>query len=63
MVIVQIGKNSATYPEHALAEICLEAAGGGYSEAQTRKAMQAQAAILACGKAKVGRFTIILEKE
>ena len=60
MLKVTMGSQKATrmLKDEVLPELCLEAAGGGYTEHQTRRAMQAQAAILACGKGKIGNLTI-----
>jgi hypothetical protein len=60
MLKITMGSHKAArmLKNEVLAELCLEAAGGGYTEHQTRRAMQAQAAILATGKGKIGNLTI-----
>ena len=52
-----------TFPDDKLAAICLELAGGGYTAAQTAKAMQYQDALTKEGTLKVRTMTITITKE
>lgn len=55
--------NRFTKPDSWLAKICVDAAGGGYTEAQTRKAMLILADVNERGRHNTGRITITKEPE
>ena len=43
-----------TFPNEKLAEVCLQLCGGGWTAAQTKKAMALQAKVLETGRAAMG---------
>lgn len=55
--------NRLEKPNSWLAWVCVLAAGGGHTEAQTRKAMSIQDELNRTGKYDNGRITITLEPE
>ena len=50
-----------THPIQALAAVCLQVCGGGYSVSQTAQAMQLQTKVRTAGKATKNGYTIKLE--
>lgn len=54
--IIEINRSA----ERRIAAYCLEIAGGGYNPQQVAKAMTYQRTLVAEGKLKVGRITLVL---
>lgn len=53
MIVVTKGLARQEFADHLLPNICLQLAGGGYSESQTRKAMALQAQVETKGEGRL----------
>ena len=58
MIKITKGNVSRMFKDQYLPNICLELAGGGYTAAQTAKAMVLQNKVLEKGKTKIGKVTL-----
>lgn len=64
--MIRLTKNTAnativkTFPDSLLANVCLQVAGGGWTTAQTAKAMCLQSSVKRDGKAKIKNVLIEL---
>lgn len=64
MITVTKGKVfSRTYDNCQLPDVCLHYAGGGFTQAQTAKAMLAQNELLVDGATKLNGHKLIMTKE
>ena len=64
MITVTTVKNvRRTFSDDQLPSVCLNVAGGGYTEAQTANAMITQDEVLRCGVAKINGFKIVMTTE
>lgn len=53
MIVVTKGKARAEFPDHLLAEVCLQVCGGGWATSQTANALIMQHTLRDTGKARI----------